>query len=74
MTGIPASGRRNYSQWELGQELQALDTEDAGRLEYMQQTPEEDVDMQPSDGLSVYVRGSSHEESALSHITVGTSW
>ena len=56
------------------QELKALDTEDAGRLEYMQQTPEEDVDIQPSDGLSAYVRDSSHEESALSHITVGTSW
>ncbi len=74
MSGIPASGRRNYSQWELGQELEALDTEDAGRLEDMQQTPEEDMDIQPIDGLSVHVRGSSHEDTALSHITVGTSW
>ena len=74
MSGIQASGRRNYSQWELGQELKALDTEDAGRLEYIQQTPEEDVDIQPSDGLSVHVRGSSHEESALSHLTAGTNW
>lgn len=74
--GIPAGGRRQYSQWELGPELEALDTADANQLAEMLPALGEDVEGQfprRNSVASSHDEGRSHETVELSHITVASS-
>ena len=71
--GIPAGGRRQYSHWELGPELEALDSTDANQLAEMLEPSKDYVGgqfSQPNTTVDVEVEGRSHETVELSHITV----
>ncbi len=43
-SGIPASGRRQYSQWEQGEDIEVLDTQDASEVARVVRSSIEDLD------------------------------
>ena len=71
-SGILASGRRQYSQWEQGEDMEVLDTQDASEATRMARTLVEDVDTGESTARGVQQPGATHRDMELSHITVAS--